>query len=470
MKANMKKHKWKIALATIVIIGLFFSFYWRDQALSAQAIALDQPPQITLDEKDNGYFYLLGLTTEKEKNPAEAGKTFITQYETLLRAIPPTSAKQLQQLAESPRLQFVAPANDSVKSICRVREFTCVEKFSQAADKLKKIETKNRILVERYETLLKYPQYAEVISPSMYMPSPSFGVTQNLNDLHCAHAAVALANGDIDAALDSLASSIRFWHNNVRGSTTLISRLIASANLKTDYYFLNDFLDYKPAIAQSHFNQIESILAHLSAADTDLTQAIKGKFRYGARFAKRIAFDTDGLLDNKEMLDENLGTMDKVGLYLNYTPLYRPNASLNRQAEIFDRYLALAALPAAELLAKKAAVLENLERDFNPDNHKLRDYTYNPLGYSGISLGLPSFLDYMLSAHELDGYVRLLKLKLNIRKQSIPLGDMPRYLATSDAPLFNPFTKKPMSWDTADNKLYFKWDTSDGSKPIAVGI
>ncbi len=466
----MKSSKWKMALGAVVVSGLLLSWYWRDAPLSAQAIALDQPVLAAINEKENGYFYSIGLNVANEKDPAEVGKALIAQHETLLRANPPANAKQFQTLIERPRIEFVVTANEYPHRICRVQNEPCVHKFVQAADKLKKFETDNALLIERYEALLKYPHYAEVGSPSLYLPSMSYSVSQTLNELRCAKAAISLANGDTHAALESLDASIRFWHNNLRGSTTLVSRMLATANLNTDYYFFNDFLNYKPAIAQTHYDQIQKILAHFNADDTDFTKPIKGEFRYGAYAMRRMGEDTDELLSQDEILGEKIGPMVKMGAYLNKTALFRPNATINRHAEIFTRYLELARLPAYELIEKQQVTLENLQRDFDPDKHRLRDYTYNPFGNILLSTGLVSMSDYQLSVHSLDGYVRLLKLKVAIRFQAIPPTEVALYLTRADSSVSNPFTQQPMAWDAASGKLSFYPAADSGRKAIEVTI
>ena len=466
----MKKNKWKIAFSALIISGVLLSSYWRDVPLTAQAIALDQPVLATIDEKENGYFYFVGLTSEREKNPAEVGKAYITEYETLLQASPPASAKQFQQLNERPSIKFVVSANEHPHSICRVQNEACINKFVLAADKLRKIELDNSALIERYETLLKYPQYAEVSTPSTYLSFTSFSATQGLNQLRCAKAAIRLASGNTDAALDSLETSIQFWHNNLRGSTTLLSRMVATANLKTSYYFLNDFFYYNPTIAQSHYGRIQKILANFNSADTDFTNPIKGEFRFGANFFKRMKVDKDESLARDEIAEEKLSVMEKVGLYLHKTPLFRTNATVNRHAEIFTRYLELAQLPAHELIEKKQKVSEYLQRDFDPANHWLRDSTYNLFGNRLLSAGFPPLFDFQLRTHELNGYVRLLKLKLEIRRRALPLTDVPAYLSSADSTLFNPYTRQPMSWDAKTGKLSFNPATPGDNKAIEVGI
>ena len=130
----------------------------------------------------------------------------------------------------------------------------------------------------------------------------------------------------------------------------------------------------------------------------------------------------------------------------------------------------LAQLPAHELIEKKQKVSEYLQRDFDPANHWLRDSTYNLFGNRLLSAGFPPFFDFQLRTHELNGYVRLLKLKLEIRRRALPLTDVPAYLSSADSTLFNPYTRQPMSWDAKTGKLSFNPATPGDNKAIEVGI
>lgn len=463
----MKNKKWKIALATIVMAVVLLAIYWRDEPLSAKTIALNQPPVVNINENENAYFAYIGLTAAKGKDPAEVGKAYHAQYEAMLRATPVATYQQFRQLIDQPRLKFKAEQNQHPTSICKIQNEACVEKYARTAEQISKLAADNITLAQRYNALLQYPQFVDVSTPSAFFELSAFSDIQNLNELRCAQASIALANGDADGALNALDANLQFWHRNLRGSTTLISRMIAIAILKTNYAFLNDFLDYQPALAKTKYDQLRKILAHFGELDTDFTDTLKGEYRFGANFMSLMITNVDDLQGSEPERD----IFEKIGMALNKTPLYRPHATLNRHAEIFSRYLSLAKLPAHQLMEKKQTLLEGLENEFGFGKHPIRDFSYNPIGNSLNSMGLVAIGDYFLTAHDLGAYVRLLKLKLEIRHQDISLADVSRFIATSNAALFNPFTNQPMTWDEAGQSIYFnKLHGNENEKKVRVGV
>jgi hypothetical protein len=460
----MKNKKWLAAAAIMLLAAVSLSFYWRDEELTAQTIALSQPPIINIQENENAYFAYMGLAAEKEKNSFEAGKTWVARHESLLHANPPASLKQLQTLAEQPFLKFEADSRQLPRAICRVQTESCVKKFGLAADQIKIIETTNSALIERYEALLLYPSFADLSTPSNYL-TPAFAVSQSLTELAGAKASIALASNDINGAFNILEANIQFWHKNLRGSNTLLARMVATANLRTLYAFLNDFLDFNPALAKSYYDRTQKILANFTSVDTDFTNTLRGEYRFGENLMNRTGVEA------KELLTEAPSMVEKLALFLTQTPLYRPNATLNRHAAIFSRYLTLAKLPAYQLIEKKPVMLESLENDFGSGKHLIRDLSYNPLGNAMNSMGLMAFWEHPIVAHDLDAYVRLLKLKLEIRHHGIAPADVPRFIAAYNATLFNPFTNQPMSWDEVGQSIYFnKIHGSEEEKKVRIAI
>ncbi len=83
------------------------------------------------------------------------------------------------------------------------------------------------------------------------------------------------------------------------------------------------------------------------------------------------------------------------------------------------------------------------------------DWISNPVGTILVSTAQPDFGRYATRLHDLRGLISLVNLKRSVRKAGIAEDKLAEYLSAEGARFADPYTGKPMSWNSETRTLYF---------------
>lgn len=301
----------------------------------------------------------------------------------------------------------------------------------------------NRLLAERCEGLLTATDsWSETYVP-VHVESELLAVGQQLSICHqteFVHAALEQRQGRGADALRRVLALVTFERRVLAHSTTLIGKLVATAQLARTTLFLSDLLRREPALAAATADAIARALRPMDTAERTLAPAFRQEFRLAATtFGDLAEGRTAGVWNSGAG-----GT--SVEDHLTRTPLLRSNATLNRVWPVFRALIEVDAAPGPDFDAASAKQRELLAALDKPG----LDWIYNPIGKYLAALGGTSMDNYILRMREADALLRLVALQA-----AVPAGadaEIIRKLAAGPA-YRHPSNGKEMEYDATARTL-----------------
>ena len=175
MKRLLKVTLWVVVL--IALSGLILSF--GDVELRPEVRALLDQPAPGFDERDNGYFALLGgIDVDESEDPWDAGRELAMAYQLQL-------SSGAETLAET---GYTAPTrmdlSDDLGELCRVESEPCVATVLADPDTVSRLGAEHAVLLRRYRALYDYSDFSLPLTPSYSQPTPPFGRLADAQRLH----------------------------------------------------------------------------------------------------------------------------------------------------------------------------------------------------------------------------------------------------------------------------------------------
>lgn len=409
-----------------------------DLEVQATLTAVAQAPA---PEQENGYYALLGMHAPAEVADIHAyGRDQLDRYHRVLVADPEMSEEY----------RFPEPALDfrgDKALLCSPRTSACLPRAVLSADALNHALEMNKALLARYHALYRYPRFVETARVHRTAPVPKY--PSKAHEFVLATIAGDVTRGRTTAALEALSADTRHWRIVLADTRTLVTKMVAIAYLIGNYHLLSEILAAGP-LDPANATQAQAMLTELTASERNMTEVLRWEFAAydSADTIKRSI--VEGLQGpNKDNAVRSL--LARLG-----APLVQVNATRNMVYRDYMTVAALAAAPAREFDARRAALAAEHAVKFH------WHFLYNPLGKMVYLFGEPVWLPYVARVHDLDGYIRLVRLQLALNQAKTTPTDVPAFLARSTPGNTDPYTGKPVTWDPETRTLSFR---ARGSRP-----
>jgi len=439
-----------LAAVAVVLVNAF------DEPLKEETRALRFPPAMAaVPAEQNLYLALLGQEAPHGESPIDFGQTRVDLYEAKLPA-----------LLEDPTISIVPPERNDAPTLTFRGEVNFLPPSSQASiwisvedhlDELAQVLAANRELFDRYRALHALTGYQEIATPSPYQP---FGYpSSRVRKLYLGWIAQRLKSGNVSeqkAALDDLAADLTTWRIMSFGTGSLVPKTLAFVYIQADTLLLADMLADRSIKIEPLVPQLDRITTPAELVDWRLGDALPGEFRMfqtAVDHADSHPLRTLDALKRFNSIDESK-PFEYHALFwepvLRY--FYKKNATDNLRAEDALKGIAFASLKPSDFLAARDEYSKWREQHMNFLNFRILD---NPMGKLLLSEMTFSAEVYGLRGYEVAATQRLLRLTYEIRRQRIPLNQIPNFIAAHPEWASHPVSGKPYTFNPDTNSISF---------------
>jgi len=402
-----------------------------DVPLSAEAQAWRQPEPDEIAADQNAYYAIIGFYAEDaQADINRAGRQMLGEYLERLKIEPDLKEfkyRQERKIAGKP------------SELCSPLTGSCLQLAREHRDELERLTKDNAVLLQRYYSLHRYPHHRETAPSLLSSPLPAYPGA--IHDLFLAQIALE-TRGEQTSALEALARDTDFWRMVLRDSRHLIGKMLATRYVLANLHLLSDILVSSP-IRERDAALVAQMLRPLDDEDRDLTAAMRNEYRIAA--AEWFQSYDRGV---RQGLEKHSWVTRTIVLPFAFAAV-RPNHTTNLLQE---RFAELARTARTGPSGNTAQIAPSKKRRFGDSPW---DFLYNPLGKFFVYETPPEVSAYSARIGDLDGFVRLVTLQSQIRKNRIAASDVPAFLAASPDTLRDPYTGRPMNWNAEVRTLWF---------------
>ena len=441
----LKWSMWMVAgcLALVVLLYLYVLFVNRhDQPPSKavvrfEALLRDLPP---VADKDNGYVYYMGISAPQNVDPHYAGMVRIAW------------AKQWMAYSEQPAGKFPGKMMDvdggrsvAVKDLaatCKDIGADCARALEASGPVIAQWLASEKVLTERYDTLLTYPQWRETLPYDDRLPPAPFVSILEGQKVHLLATWERAGQGDAAGVKALLESDMRFWRRNLAANDTLIAKMISCAAIRRNFAWGNLILRRLPADKAA--GAIPGAWRDpVSDQERSLLRALAGEWRFSATALKKMnEGKMRGAASDGVMVRAFTESLAKTAFQFQDTS----NLHADLMASTADAYAAsYGKIPAAMQgnRARTRTLLEELTATRG----------YNVLGNILFRVGSPDMTRYALRLSDLEGIRRATLLMADLRSRGLGAADMEQQLTA--AHVGSPYDDKPFGWDSQARAIVF---------------
>lgn len=428
--------KW-LGFAMLLAPFIWYAACQFDEALdpAVQAVLNAEPPE---PEGENGYYALVGMHAPAEVKDTHAyGRDLIMQFRQALAADP-----EMSEPYKLPKQALDFRGENAL--LCAPRKSACLPNAARTSAALDRALADNKLLLERYRALYRDTHFVETLPPHRAAPIPDY--PYKAHELLLAAIARDAANGRTLPALQALAADTNYWRMVLANARTLITKMVAVARIDGNYRLLAEIIAAKPLLP-ADIERVQMLLVPLSPAERNMIEPMRWEFRISGDYAQLIK---NSIREGIYGEDNSKKTPLRAALVWLAEPLAQENATRNL---VYRNHMAVAALataPTREFDARRDALAEQhaVKIDWR--------YLYNPLGKFMFQIGEPLWQPYIARLHDLDGYIHLIRLQLAVTQAKMAPSEVPGFLRESGSLAADPYTGRPMTWDSDAKTLSFK--------------
>lgn len=475
-KSIFRAVKWVAAIAGVVLAALL-AINARDEAPNPGIAALVADTRPPVPDAENAFFTLLAFDAPLETDAHAAGMAWAAQRAAAIKDDPYVNEMPHASFQLDPKYGFRILQDMGMDNlVCNVNSDCSRGRTTDDYILLSYID-KNDAELKRYESLYAFPHYRITHAPikvlrGIGVDMEGFRVGK-MHQLEMAKVALALRKKKVDDALDILARDTRFWRMVLAETDDTQTKRDAATMVTENMHFLGDIIPMGNFGKQGEA-AIDAILQPLSAAELDLRPVIRRDFMTYQNFDEGIAHGKQWRKIRSFYLWNLMRTMEvpKDGSWVEsvddvyYKFFYQPNATVNRNYLRAADGLALSALSAKEYATRIHAsgctpMMATFQQGacetkiFGEEKKSVFGDLYNrPARYLN-TVNRISYVLQLTALHNLQGYVRLLTLQFKAKQGKIAEQDIGSFLANAGADLTDPYTGKPMQYDSSQHQLYF---------------
>ncbi|MBY0572560.1 MAG: hypothetical protein K2P84_02665 [Undibacterium sp.] len=391
-----------------------------DEELRPDVKLANQIPS-EIDPQQNAYFSLLGMQASAEKDMHLVGVQLTARH------VQNREQHQQDELTAADR-EEIAGGEDLDRawleqySSCNSRKVSgCLAKMVAEIEKKPVTDVRFQVAMRRYKQLIEMGQYQDLQRASPGTPLPQFGTPLRFAKIYLAQLSI---EKDPLVFLIALKKDMKFWRMVLNQSTTLISKMIATAVISNDLQYLSEFLQNKTFTTQQQ-RLIQELLVVLSKDELDISKAIWGEGRMMMSIYNSM----------KENQLVRMTSQYNATLNIYYDFAVKPDIDLAK----------LSSMKLAQALSQTRPSRQ-LPLTWSPSS------LYNIMGKLLVVDASPSFIEYIARVHDLNGMILLVQLQLSLK--SLPIEALEDGIKKS--PIKNPYTNQAMLWNKANGTIEFK--------------
>ncbi|MCL2296969.1 MAG: hypothetical protein FWC38_09750 [Proteobacteria bacterium] len=454
-----KAVKWTFLVA-VTLFALAVLINWWDEPLSDDARALLETTPVEVPDNENIFVAMAGFNAPEGKDIFEAGRRHIEEIEKALEQDPmglSLSFEHNKELwkREELRWQEATPPFD-----CRINEETDYwECIHSQKERLEKTLEANETLIQRYRLLQDLPHFvgSPHSSPYFLWHSQAEYTWRAL----VAQAILDIEAGNAEAGLTFFKKDMMLWRRSLEGSCYLVDTMIAVARMARNARGLSLLLSSPSTKLKGQEAEWRELLTPLSHEQYSLRSAIEQENRFVYRAfqgMKRWMPYREGAEPIKNYICQN--TTSDTGfcyewlwwwLEQNAKAFFHPPvATFNYSVPFYQAWLNLTDLSWKDYIEQRDQVLTPLAELTEPRI----GWIYNPVGKAQTRLLLSLWNDYVGRLHDLDTYLRLVRLQLELRLAKMSSEDVPSFIEKLDEAYCAPCSD--FSWDVKTRMLSFQ--------------
>ncbi|MEK6551752.1 MAG: hypothetical protein AABZ50_08985 [Pseudomonadota bacterium] len=423
------------------------------EVISASEFKIDDIPP-----EKNSYYALVGMIAPAGKDPHAWGREIVrsaNEYHALPEHLRDEEGPRYMEMINHPRrFRYRNPfppvetsrtrnggdkpvahnRSKQRKDFCPENAVRCLPEYARQAALIDKAMAENRELIARYRSQYRYPHFREMIIPELSSPLPRYAHLPH--DLVRAVIGREAVRGNDAGVVRALAEDTRYWRLVLREGRHLLSKMIAAKYISDNARLASEIISSRP-LTRPDLDTLGGTFAPLDADELSLQSALHAEFASARRL-----FST---------LLPRFGTTEcweRFARCMSSKLVYQPDATVNLMYMHYKTGIAATRLPGPEY----TSYMENRppRGEFSLWRWHL---VYNPAGKYMMHVGRPLFEGYSGRLRNLDGLLRLVQLRIDIRIAALPDSKIEALLAASRHK--DPYTNKPMKWDARTRSIYF---------------
>ncbi|OGQ85010.1 MAG: hypothetical protein A2289_13470 [Deltaproteobacteria bacterium RIFOXYA12_FULL_58_15] len=402
-------------------------------------------PEAPVEDEHNLYLAIIGLGVGPDQDPIVDAARLVQDANAWIERQEVGNFKSAAQDDLDPFWSSppVSPS-ESVGLLCDPSELTCVDWLRH--NSLAEWVEENQLLLQRYGTLHLFEQYRETMLPSFHSPGSNVFTFMLVSKLHVAVATKRFLDGEHDAAIDMLYADLKLARLLANHAGSLVTKMAALALLRRDLQVLSHF-----ASLVTGNSALFDPITPLTPSERSLRKALGYELRMSARMNRELLGNPDAFGDT---------AIPRWGI----KRFFKPAHTLNLTYHLYAQWADLSELDAPEF----ARAATTIGTDPGEAVHWC-DWIYNPIGVTILQLGAPTFGRFTGRAHDVDGLIGLVNLKIALKRAGIPESEAREFLQTNRQTFHSPYTVEPFQYDPETQELFFDGlNNEEESKRIAV--
>ena len=442
-----------MVLIVVLLISLFLVINWKDETLSGQAEALSQERPVQVADAQNGFYILKMIDAPADTDVFKAGLEKVN----VERALYLKNRRAYQAPAQNVTPPKVVKFSWDQKS-CQ-RTANCVQDTLTHRSEVSEQMKNNQLLLQRYELMQKTGDFEERLLPTFTAEFPSYGLLLKAMEMQTAQAVFDIADGKLEAGLQTLESNNRYARSVLKNSYSLVSKMVMLTGLRKQVRAVSELATLYPVLNSQYPARLKQLVSPMSEAERSLSAAFSNEALFGMRFNE----DLRNSNQSAEVVDAAEVPWPVYSL-LKYS--YQSNATNNLLAQYWGILINAAKQPLLDIPAVEKQLAELERQRLGTGIFSFHHYVYNPAGKMLVQIVIPSYYSaYIEKSIDAEGYLRLVALQLDILEKKIPVADIPHYVTNTGKAYRNPYDDTAMTWDANKQQLQFVGHEKATSNP-----
>jgi hypothetical protein len=412
---------WTLAGFVVIVVVWFAANRLFDEKPDPQRAAFVFPPEEPLPDGKNIAVGILGLGAPRGTDFLEFGAHVKELYD---RRAP--GAEIQRELHGTNELRLSA-THDEIR--CWIDPENYKQKDCLPFDKAPDVLKQNRELLERYKRIQKLPANAN----TRFFQS----ILLDLTNLSVAEMRLDMQAGNYEAAYAKWSDQFRFVRTYLRGRDTWVGKMIGLVIAGSSLPVLEDLLVKKPQLARAYADELLEVLRPAGIEAFNLSSSMRADYLEIDAFLRGSFPESDPFLDTIDRLAQKLVQKERFG---------------NRYARYSQDYIRALHRPWPESVEE----LQRLRGEY-VESFGWKDLV-DPFGWILFARHVRWQLKSTSTLHQMnivDGRLRLATLVVQMLNSGVRDRDISAFLERADSRLKDPFTGKPMIWDSEHGRIYF---------------
>jgi hypothetical protein len=428
-----------IILGLVVLVVIAAIYYQFDEELDPDIVRLVNNSPEVIDASKNGYYQLLGLYAGENKKPVEYALEIIEQarkqsLEKDVVILPDPDLKRPGELHITAENKF----------LCYSLDRDCLGMVKKEKAKIKKILKDNALITHRFRNAYSFDDFQE--------PPYLFGLQGILTAHHLVLTDIAFEwlYGDRDKALNNLNTDLAFWRRVTRSDVSLITRMIAVANIGNTLDLWSEIVTDCGGcgLDEEHMTALER---PLTAAELSLRKVFANEYRYMYK-----------LSENALQEEIERSTTSKIL----YALFYKKNSTLNKIRHAHKEIIHLSECDFQQYVECVHTYQDTLHDE---PVYWSWEFVDNPIGTILAAIAQPAYTGYAQASFEQEVRRRLILAKLQIYKNNIKPVSIQAQLDDLPHELRNPFDDSAIKWNAKSKTLVITAGEDDRIK-VSVNL